>query len=421
MASAASSEVPPDGAAPVGRPDPDVEDLLEHSAEKFGAGSAVTMNSPSLALGVRSWTSTGSLALDLAIGGPHVPGGIPTGRIVEIRGETSEGKSLILYHLLANNQKAGGISILFDTEEATAPSHAVDLGVNPDTLVMPQPKTMDNGIPRWTVEEIVERVESYLTRLYLKWRERDGEMRPLMIGWDSVAQTPSKYESEQAPGDENYMRTKVGDHAKSLSTAFRRLPGLFMRLNASMVCINQLRGGPPKRPGLPEPKTSLGGRALGFAASVRIEVSKLGDVYDKADPKTRQKIGIDIEAEVFKNKISRPFRCAMYRVYFETGICDVALMPDQLVNWGAMTKTGGTRIGAGMYQFPSATGLSPKGMRLDSYLETMERNQVIRDALRDWFRDRFKLQEALSPVAKARLAAGMENASVTDPNRDVGD
>lgn len=260
---------------------------------------------------------TGSLALDMALG----IGGIPRGRIVEIYGPESSGKTTLALHCVAEAQKAGGTAAFIDVEHALDPVYAENLGVDIDSLLVSQP---DSG------EQALEIAEALV---------RSGAIDIIVI--DSVAALVTRAEIEGEMGDNH-----VGQLARLMSQALRKLTGALSKSNCSAIFINQLR----EKIGViyGNPETTTGGRALKFYASVRIDVRKIEAIKNGSEM-----IGSRTRARVVKNKVAPPFREAEFDVMYGKGIShtgelvDMGLELEVLKRSGAWFYYGETRIGQG--------------------------------------------------------------------------
>lgn len=261
--------------------------------------------------------STGSMALNMALG----IGGIPRGRIVEIYGPESSGKTTLALHCVAEAQKAGGTAAFIDVEHALDPVYAANLGVDIDSLLVSQP---DSG------EQALEIAEALV---------RSGAIDIIVI--DSVAALVTRAEIEGEMGDNH-----VGQLARLMSQALRKLTGALSKSNCSAIFINQLR----EKIGViyGNPETTTGGRALKFYASVRIDVRKIETIK-----KGSEMIGSRTRARVVKNKVAPPFREAEFDVMYGKGIShtgelvDMGLEFEVLKRSGAWFYYGETRIGQG--------------------------------------------------------------------------
>ena len=263
---------------------------------------------------------TGSIALDLAIG----VGGIPRGRITEIFGPESSGKTTLCQHVLAEAQKRGGVVAFIDVEHALDPAYARACGVNVDELLVSQP---DTG------EQALEITETLI---------RSGGVDCVVV--DSVAALVPRAEIEGEMGD-----SSMGMQARLMSQALRKLTGAVSRSNTALVFTNQLREKIGVMFGNPE--TTPGGRAMKFYASVRLDIRRIETIKSGTDS-----IGSRVRVKVVKNKVAAPFRVAEFDVMYgegisrEGGLLDVGVASDVVAKTGAWFTYGDVRLGQGREQ-----------------------------------------------------------------------
>lgn len=284
--------------------------------KQYGRGTVMKLGDPAARMNVET-IPTGSLSLDLALG----LGGIPKGRIVEIYGPESSGKTTVTLHMIAQVQKSGGIAGFIDAEHALDPVYAKNIGVDIDNLYISQP---DCG------EQALEITETMV---------RSGAVDIVVV--DSVAALVPKAEIDGDMGDSH-----VGLQARLMSQALRKLTGVISKSNCTVVFINQLR----EKVGIMfgNPETTTGGRALKFYSSVRLDVRRIEAIKQGGEV-----VGNRTRVKVVKNKIAPPFKEAEFDIMFGEGISTVGDILDMAANVDIVVKTGawyayeGNKIGQG--------------------------------------------------------------------------
>ena len=286
---------------------------LIESFKKEGLSASVLSDDSSPCV-VSSFLTTGCYVLDAIMGG-----GLPLGRIVEIYGDTSTGKSLIAAQACASIQEEGGIAVYIDTESAVSIDIMKAVGVDADTLIYSSPDT---------VEEVFK---SFETALEMVLNDKDFINVPFLIVWDSIAATTSKAEQEKDTGETGYL-----SHSRIISQGFRKNARLVSKGNVAVLLLNQTR----KKIGVQFGDTvaTFGGYATGFYSSIRVQLSVAEHIREK---KTKREIGIRIKAKVVKNKVACPGREVLLPVYFGHGIDDAEALFDFLKEAEIIEYSGG--------------------------------------------------------------------------------
>jgi recombination protein RecA len=279
-----------------------VDNVVSEIREKFGEG--VIMKLGDIKHVDVASIPTGSISLDLALG----IGGIPRGRVVEIYGPESSGKTTLTLHIIANTQKAGGVAAFIDAEHALDPEYAKRIGVNVNDLLISQP---DNG------EQALDIVDALVN---------SGAIDVVVV--DSVAALVPKAEIEGDMGDSH-----MGRQARLMSQALRKLTAIISRSNCTVIFINQIR----MKIGVVfgNPETTTGGNALKFYASVRVEVRRSAQIKKGEDI-----VGNRTKVKIVKNKVAPPFRTAEFDIMYNEGISAAGDVLDTGVKYEVVTKKG---------------------------------------------------------------------------------
>ncbi len=305
-----------------------IDSVVDEIKEKFGEGMIMKLGEiKKVDVEV---VPTGSISLDIALG----IGGMPRGRIVEIYGPESSGKTTLTLHVIANAQKMGGTAAFIDAEHALDPEYAKRIGVNINDLLISQP---DSG------EQALDIVETLV---------RSNALDVIVI--DSVAALVPRAEIEGEMGDQH-----VGRQARLMSQALRKLTSIIARSNTIVIFINQLRMKIGVMFGNPE--TTTGGQALKFYASVRVDVRRAAQIK-----KGEMVVGNRVKAKVVKNKVAPPFRVAEFDIMYNEGISQAGDLLDTAVLCGTIKKSGNsysfgeTKLGVGRENAKAALKADPK-------------------------------------------------------------
>ncbi|WP_172330368.1 recombinase RecA [Mangrovicoccus sp. HB161399] len=280
-----------------------LDSALAQIERQFGKGSIMKLGQDNPAQDIEA-TSTGSLGLDIALG----IGGLPKGRVIEIFGPESSGKTTLTLHCIAEEQKKGGICAFVDAEHALDPQYARKLGVNLDELLISQP---DTG------EQALEITDTLI---------RSGAVSMIVV--DSVAALTPKSELEGDMGD-----AQVGAQARLMSQAMRKLTASISRSKCMVIFINQIRMKIGVMFGSPE--TTTGGNALKFYSSVRLDIRRIGSVKDRDEV-----VGNATRVKIVKNKVAPPFKQVEFDIIYGEGISKMGELLDLGVKAGVVAKSG---------------------------------------------------------------------------------
>ena len=280
-----------------------LDSALAQIERQFGKGSIMRLGAEGAVQNITA-SSTGSLGLDIALG----IGGLPMGRIVEIYGPESSGKTTLTLHCVAEQQKAGGVCAFVDAEHALDPQYAKKLGVNIDELLISQPDTGEQAL------EITDTLV------------RSGAVNMVIV--DSVAALTPKSELEGEMGD-----SSVGVQARLMSKAMRKLTGSISKSNCMVIFINQIRMKIGVMFGSPE--TTTGGNALKFYSSVRLDIRRIGSIKDRDEI-----VGNQTKVKIVKNKVAPPFKQVEFEIMYGEGISKMGELLDMGVANGIVDKSG---------------------------------------------------------------------------------
>lgn len=338
--------------------------------KSYGKGSIMKLGDSSANMNIET-VPTGSISLDIALG----LGGVPKGRVIEVYGPESSGKTTVALHMVAEVQKRGGIAGFIDAEHALDPVYAGKIGVNIDELYISQP---DNG------EQALEITETMV---------RSGAVDIVIV--DSVAALVPKAEIDGEMGDSH-----VGLQARLMSQGLRKLTAIISKTNCSVIFINQLREKIGVMFGNPE--TTTGGRALKFYASVRLDVRRIETLKQGGEM-----IGNRVRVKVVKNKIAPPFKEAEFDIMFGQGISregdilDLAAKVDIIEKSGAWYAYSGTKIGQGR----------------ENAKNYLRENPAVCEEVEQKVRDYYALQGAEGGKAAAKDKDGKSGAAKTDAQK----
>src|SRR5947209_10868630 len=320
-----------------------IETVVLHIEKQFGKGAIMRLGEASRRMAVES-IPTGSIGLDIALG----VGGVPRGRVLEIYGPESSGKTTLVQHIIAEAQRVGGTCAIIDAEHALDPDYARRLGVDVDNLFISQP---DSGEQALEIAEALVRSAAFD-----------------VVAIDSVAALVPRAELEGEMGD-----THVGLQARLMSQALRKLTGSINRSRTSLVFTNQLREKVGVMFGNPE--TTPGGRALKFYASVRLDVRRIDSIKQGTEV-----VGSRVKVKVVKNKVAPPFRVAEFDIMYNEGISKEGGLLDLAVELGLVKKTGAffsyseTRLGQGR---ENAREFLKRNREMSAEIERLIRQQML--------------------------------------------
>lgn len=310
---------------------PSIQNVVSEIKEKFGEGVIMKLGDVKR-VDIES-IPTGAISLDIALG----IGGIPRGRVVEVYGPESSGKTTLTLHIIAHAQKAGGVAAFIDAEHALDPEYAKRIGVNINDLLISQP---DNG------EQALDIVETLVS---------SGQISVIVV--DSVAALVPRAEIEGDMGDQH-----VGRQARLMSQALRKLTAIVAKSNCTVIFINQIRMKIGVMFGNPE--TTTGGNALKFYSSVRIEVRRAAQIKKAEDI-----VGNRVKVKIVKNKVAPPFKTTEFDIMYNEGISASGDMLDTGVKYEIIAKKGNsysfgeTKLGTGRETAKQFLKENPKVMK----------------------------------------------------------
>ncbi len=348
-----------------------LEDALCAIQRSYGKGAIMRMGQePVIPI---AGISTGSIALDLACGGR----GMPRGRVVEVYGPESSGKTTLTLHVVANAQQAGGTAAFIDAEHALDPQYAQRLGVDLDSLLISQP---DNG------EQALDICETLVS---------SGALDVIVI--DSVAALVPKAEIEGEMGD-----SFVGLQARLMSQALRKLTGKLHKSNTCLIFINQIREKIGVMFGSPE--TTTGGRALKFYSSIRLDIRRIGRIKDGDQP-----VGARTKVTVVKNKVAPPFRMVEFDILFNEGINRLGELLDLGTEKGILRRSG-TWLSYGDVRLGQGRERAREFLRDNPTVQKELHQDVLRAC-----ESPLAVAEAGSPDEASRTAAGGDGDGKSNP------
>ena len=348
-----------------------LEAAMAQIDRQFGKGSIMKMVDYGSRLAVES-IPTGSIALDMALGG-----GVPRGRVVEVYGPESSGKTTLCYHVMAEAQKLGGVAAYIDAEHAFDPQYAGNLGLDLNNLLISQP---DNG------EQALEIAETLV---------RSGAIDVIVV--DSVAALVPRAEIEGEMGDSH-----VGLQARLMSQALRKLVGAVSKSNCCLIFVNQIRMKIGVMYGNPE--TTTGGNALKFYASVRMEIRRVESLKQGQDV-----TGNRVRVKVVKNKVAPPFRTAEFDIMFNEGISRIGSLVDLGTELNVLRKSGA------FYSF----GDQRLGQGRENVKEFLRGHAEIADEIETLIRAALN-NSATQPLAIGVTAAA-KNGAAKDDDEEEGE
>lgn len=330
-----------------------LDSALKQIEREFGKGAIMKLGEAAASMNLES-IPTGCLPLDIALG----VGGIPRGRVIEVYGPESSGKTTVALHMIAEAQKMGGVAAFIDAEHALDPVYAKNLGVDTENLLVSQPDTGEQAL------EIADALV------------RSGAIDIIVI--DSVAALVPRAEIEGEMGDSH-----VGLHARLMSQALRKLTGILSKSRTTMVFINQIREKVGVMFGNPE--TTTGGRALKFYSSVRLDIRRIETLKQGTDM-----VGNRTRVKVVKNKVAPPFKQAEFDIMYGVGISregclvDLASQMDIIAKSGAWYSYNDNRLGQGR----------------ENVKDYLKENKALADEIEQKVREKFSQNHTVMDIGK---------------------